>query len=902
MQNQDRVWELIAKKLAGEASEAELKELDEFLQQNPGTTYPVEQLTHLWNQPAQKDDDSAEQAFTKHLDRWAKEKADRVYEKQKTEAATWKDRTKKPWLFYTFINRNGLVNNYFKTTWRNLMRNRSFSFINISGLAIGMAGAVLILLWIINELTTDQFHQKKDRIYKVLNRTEIDGQLHVWGSTPQPLAPALKTEFPIEVEDAVRISWVASFVLRANEKTIQTQGYLTDPGFLTMFDFPLLEGNPKTALTQPYSIVITEQLAKNMFRYGDAMGKQVKIDSIATFTVTGVAKDLPANTTLGFDYLVPYSYMEEVKWNSPRWDHSNTMTTVLMKPGITEDATNKLIVNVKKNHLRGSSDELFAHPLGKWYLNARFENGVAVGGRIKIVRLFCFIAGFILLIACINYMNLSTARSEKRAREVGIRKVVGAGKGSLIGRFLGESIFISFIAGVFALLIVQLCLPWFNQIVDFPGFNVYTGKRLSVPYDSPGFWLAAIGFILITGILAGCYPAFYLARYKPISVLQKHYKRVSALITPRKVLVVVQFGFAIVLIISTIIIYRQILLGESRDPGYKQDNLAFVYVKGNMLKKYDTIRNELLGKELVTDITRTSSPVTDVWTSNDDYSWRGEDTSMRIGFDLFEAEDNFVGFHGLRLIAGRDFNAAMHPSDTDAVILTESAARRMGFKKPVGETITNEKGNWNVVGVIKDFIPEDPYQPPWPTIVHYTRAGFGVINFQLNPEFSRKEAKEKISEVFTSHNPEYVVEYRVIEEEYAVKFEYEKRRVRLAALFAGLTIFISCLGLFALAAYMAENRIKEIGVRKVLGASVSNITTLLSKDFLKLVIVSFLVASPVAWWLMNKWLQDYAYRVSISWWVFVFTGLVSVLIAGATVSYQAIKAARANPVESLRSE
>jgi putative ABC transport system permease protein len=902
MQNQDRVWELIAKKLAGEASEDELKELDALLQQNPGTTYPVEQLTHLWNQPAKEDDGSAEEAFTKHLDRWSQMKADRAYEKQKTEAATWKDRTRKPWLLYTFVNSNGLVNNYFKSTWRNLMRSKSFSFINISGLAIGMAGAVLIMLWIVNELTTDQFHKNKDRLYRVFNRTEIDGKIHVWGSTPQPLAPALKTEFPGKVEDAVRISWVASFVLRVHDKTIQTQGFLTDPGFLTMFNFPLLEGDPKTALTQPHSIVITESLAGRMFRHGDALGKQIKIDSTAIFTVTGILKDIPSNSSFSFDYLVPFSYMKEVNWNSPRWDHSNTLTVVLVKPGVTQDATNKLIENFKKDHLKGSTDELFGVPYSDWWLYGKFENGQAVAGRIKIVRLFCFIAGFILLIACINYMNLSTARSEKRAKEVGIRKVVGAGKRSLIARFIGESIFISSIAGVLALIIVQLCLPWFNTIVDFPGFNIYTGGKLSVPYTKPVFWLLAVGFVLLTGILAGCYPAFYLSHYKPISVLQKHYKRVNALITPRKVLVIVQFGFAIVLIISTIIIYRQILFGESRDPGYKQDNLAFVYVKGNMLKKYDTIRSELLSKRLITDITRTSSPVTDVWVSNDDYRWRDRDTTLRMSFDMFEAEDNFVAFHGLQLVAGRDFNTTIHPSDTDAVILTQSAARQMGFTEPVGETITNEYGKWNVIGVMKDFIPEDPFDPPWPTIVHYGQKGFGVINFKLNPALSRKKLKEKISETFAKHNPEYVVEYRVIEEEYAAKFSEEKRRVRLAALFAGLTIFISCLGLFALAAYMAENRIKEIGVRKVLGASVSNITALLSKDFLKLVVISFIVASPVAWWLMSSWLKNYTYHISISWWIFGLTGLVSILIAGATVSYQAIKAARANPVESLRSE
>jgi putative ABC transport system permease protein len=530
MQNQDLIWELIAKKLAGEASPEELKQLDELLQQHPNASYPLELLSQMWKQEAPDTTAEAEQAFSNHLDRWAQLKADRQYEQQKNEQATAPDR-RKPGLLYTFFNNNGVVNHYFKLIWRGLMRAKSFSFINVTGLAVGMAAAVLILLWIHNQLTMERFHSKGDRIYMLLNRAKFADGVDVWDATPSPLAPELKKRFPNEVEEAVRFSWVAAFVFKRGEEVVQTEGLMVDPGFLRTYDFPLVSGDAATAMNDPYSIVISQRVARELFPNPDAaLGQTILIDSTDVFTIKGILKPLPNNTEFTFEYLVPYSYKDKVGWNKNDWRDNNTTTTVLLKPGVTEEKANQLFANVLKGYINDRNTDLFVHPISKWRLWSRFEDGVAVGGGIESVRMFSVIAAFILLIACINYMNLSTARSDKRSREVGISKVVGAGKFSLIGRFIGESLLLSFFAGIIALGLVQCSLGWFNDLV----MRSDIGRELYIPFGNPLFWIWALGFIILTGIIAGSYPAFYLSGFKPIRVLQRSYKKAHTLIAPRK--------------------------------------------------------------------------------------------------------------------------------------------------------------------------------------------------------------------------------------------------------------------------------------------------------------------------------------------------------------------------------
>src|SRR5579871_860798 len=552
MSNSERIWRLISRKIAGEATADELKELQDLLQKNPDAQYFMEMLSDEDSQPTQTNNAEAEQAFQQHIRRMERKQA----EAQRIENARKLKQAQKPSPFFSFLNRGGVLINYFKIIWRNLFRYKSFSFINISGLAIGMASAILILLWVQNELSFDQFHEKKDRIYVMMNRAMFQGKLECWPGVPSPMATALKNDYP-QVEEVARINGIGPFVLNVGDRHLEGEGMMTDSGFLKIFSFPLLRGNIQTALNTPRSMVVTEKFAKKLFGNDDAMGKVVRIDSNANFVISGVLKNLPNNTTFDFEYLIPWSYMKEVGWEYPQWDHNNFRTFVMLKPGVTEKTANDRFRDIIKSHLTGAKNEIFVHPISKWRLYSRFENGKIAGGGIENVRLFSIIAGFILLIACINYMNLSTARSIKRAKEVGIRKVVGAGKYSIVIRFLGESIIISLIAGLIGLVIVQLGIG---------GFNWLTWRKLYVPYDNPIFWLGIVAFILITGIIAGSYPAFYLSAYRPIAVLKGTFKTAYNLVNIRKVLVIVQFSFAISFIICSIIIYRQINYGRERDP------------------------------------------------------------------------------------------------------------------------------------------------------------------------------------------------------------------------------------------------------------------------------------------------------------------------------------------------
>ena len=789
-----------------------------------------------------------------------------------------------------------MFRNYLKTALRNLLRQKAFSIINISGLAVGMASAILILLWIQNEVSHDRFHEKGDRIYTLNNRDRFNGELWAWNSTPKMLGPTVKADYP-DVEEVVRTSG-ASFLFTHNETRLNASGTFTDPGFFNMFSFPFIKGSAATALDGTYNIVLTEKLAKKLFGSDDAMGKVVRIDSTDQFTVTGVMKDLPDNTIFKFEYLLPWRYMDKIGWSDSSWGNNSVQTYVLMKPNVSQAAFDEKIKNITIDHTSGegkSTTQVFTYPFRDAWLYGKSENGKYVGGRIEMVRLFGIIAAFILLIACINFMNLSTARSEKRAKEVGIRKVVGAPKALLVGQFLGESILLSLLAGIIAVLIVQVSLS---------GFNLLVGKELSIPYGSPEFWLYGILFVLLTGLIAGSYPAFFLAAYKPVKVLKGTFKAAHALVTPRKILVVLQFTFAIVLIICTIIITRQINHAQQRDAGYDRDKLVYMFIQGDMDKHYDAIKNDLLSSGAAVAVTKSMSPITQRWSDSWGFSWEGStEEDKKADFIRMASDADFEKTMGVKIIEGRDINIKEYPGDSTAVLLNETAVKAMRLKNPVGQVIREEGGrNWQVVGVLKDFIFESPFQKIEKLMVNGPAAWFNVIHFKLNPTRTVAENLKLAEDVFKKHNPQYPFDYKFADESYALKFQSQKRTGKLAALFAGLTIFISCLGLFGLAAYMAQNRIKEIGVRRVLGASVNNITTLLSKDFLKLVVIALLIASPLAWWAMTAWLKDFEYRVSIEWWVFAAAGFASVLIALLTVGYQAIRAALSNPVKNLRTE
>lgn len=792
-----------------------------------------------------------------------------------------------------------MIRNFFKVVCRNLWRNKGFSAINITGLAVGMAAAILILLWIQDERSYDGFHANKDRIYEVWNRVPIDGELSYWNTVSALTARVVEKDLP-EVERAVRVGSNNAFLLSVGDKKLIKSGILVDTGFLQMFSFPMLKGDPATALNDVHSVVLTERTAKSLFGNEDAMGKIIKIENKDNFTVTGILKDLPGNTRFDFEYLLPWSYLKYRDGEDYGWNDNSTPTYVMLKPNVSYASAAAKIKELKQHYSDEAKTmkwEMFIYPLDRWRLYSSFSNGGEDnGGRSTFVKIFGIIAGLILLIACINFMNLSTARSEKRAKEVGIRKVVGAQKSSLISQFIGESVFIAFLAGMVAILIVQLSLPAYNQLTD---------KKLFLDFSNVYTWMAFIGFILFTGLLAGSYPAFFLSSFQPVKVLKGTFKKANALVTPRKVLVVLQFTFATVLIICTIIVKQQIDYARERETGYNKDNLVYHFMTGDISKNYALIKNELLESGVAKSVTRTNSPLTERWSNGWGQKWEGKDPNDKTSFDRYLADEGLGATAGLQFIEGRDFDLKKYPTDSSALIVNESSLKVMKFKDPIGKVVSDLGVDWHIVGVIKDFILTSPYEPTRPILICGAKSSFmtfKVVQIKLNGDYATAKNLEKMESIFKKYNPDYPFEYKFIDEAYARKFDNEQRQGTLAALFAGLTIFISCLGLFGLAAYMAESRIKEVGVRKVLGASVAGITALLAKDFVKLVIISFVIAAPLSYWTMYKWLQYYEYRVVIHWWVFAVACILSVVIAVATVSYQAIKAALINPVISLRKE
>jgi ABC-type antimicrobial peptide transport system permease subunit len=760
-----------------------------------------------------------------------------------------------------------------------------------------MASAILILLWIQNEMSHDRFYERTNRIYLANNRDKVNGKIFAWNNTPKPLGLALKKDYP-EVEDVVRLNeYAANFLVSTGDKHFSLHGEFADPGFLSMFSLPLLEGNQNTSLSKSNSIVLTKQLAIKLFGKEEAIGKTVRIDSTDYFTVTAVLKDLPSNSRFNFEYILPWAYSTAKHIDDSNWTNNNVLTYILLKPGTSQAAFDNKIKNITIDHTKGSAEpsttRVFTQALKDTWLYDKEENGYYVGGRIERVKLFAIIAALILIIACINFMNLSTARSEKRAKEVGIRKVVGAQKQSLIVQFISESMTLAFIAGVLSIIIVQLVLPAYNQLL---------GLKLFIRFNNPYNWLFAVAFVLFTGLLAGIYPAFYLSSFRPVKVLKGTFTSADKVVTPRKILVVLQFTFAITLIICTMIVEEQINYAQKRDAGYSRDNLACIIEFGDAHKNYELIKHDLLLSGAATAVAQTSNPITESWGDSWGFTWNGStEDDKKTDFIMYSADENFTKTMGTKIIQGRGIDIN-YKTDSTACLLNEAAVKVMRLKNPVGQVIRVGSDSVHVVGVVKDFILTTPYEPVQQMIICGPIYGYDVINFKLNPSPSIAASLKKAETVFKQYNPQYPFNVRFYDQEYDKKFQDEKQTGTLAGLFAGLTILISCLGLLGLATYVAQSRIKEIGVRKVLGASVHGIVALLSKDFLKLVLISFLIASPVAWLTMDHWLASYSYRINISWWVFATAGCMSVAIAFITVSFHAIKAAIANPVKSLRTE
>ena len=789
-----------------------------------------------------------------------------------------------------------MIRNYFKIAFRILWKNKGYGFLNFFGLAIGIACTGLIFLWVEDEFTFNHYFSNRDNLYKVKDRQTYDGTTYTFDATPGPFAPSIKSEIP-GIQNSARSTWGNSVLFSLNDKPIYEQGFYVDPSFLTMFELQFVQGNAQNAFNQIHTLVITESMAGRFFGVANIrenlVGRTLKVDNKEDYTISGVIKDLPKNVSFRFNWLSPFKiYEDHNKWLQS-WGNNGVVTYVEKNPGTNAESINKTLYNYVEGKQKGATAKMSIYPMNRWRMYDSFDNGKEIPGRIRFVNLFSLIAWIILIIACINFMNLSTARSEQRAKEVGIRKVLGAGKQKLIRQFIGESIITSLVAAFFAVIIIYISLPAFNILVE---------KQLAVNISQPVHLFVLLVLTLVCGIIAGSYPAFYLSSFKPVSVLKgiKLVNSGNAGII-RKGLVVLQFSVSIILIIATLIIYKQIAYVKERDLGYNKNNLVFMYLQGNLKEHYRVIKNDLQSTGFVQNATLSNDQVLQLGRNTGDFVWEGKDPSKQVLITVEGVSPEYTSTMGMHLNYGRDF----YPdgkSDSTNVIINESLSRIINKKNVLGSTISQGDTRYTIVGVINDFVYNNMYGPAAPLILFSNQSNCNVLSIRLKPGVQIPTALSNIETMIKKDNPGYPFDYNFVDQQFDQLFKTETLIGELAGIFSVLAIFISCLGLFGLAAYTAERRTKEIGIRKVLGAGLGKLTTLLSIDFLKLVFLSCIIAFPVAWWIMHNWLHDFEYRIQISWWIFVAAGLLAIGIALITVSFQAIKAAIANPVKSLRSE
>ena len=804
-----------------------------------------------------------------------------------------------------------MIRNYFKIAFRNLVRNKVYSFINIGGLAVGMSVAILIGLWVWDELSYDRSFSNYDKIAMVRNRfTEpLLQETKSGNSLPQPISKVLKTKYAHLFKHVSLLPWANSYAIKVGDKTLTKTGQFLENGAIDLFSLQMLKGSQES-LSEVQSIIVSESTAKAIFGNQDPINQIIKLNNKIDGKITGVYADLPKNSTLGdVNFIGNFENFrnnnEGYKANIDNWDSSSLRLLVQLADNVSMDQANTALKNLYLNDTPADLKELakkykgeiWLYPMEKWYLYSEFKNGYPVDGRIQFVWLFGLVGIFVLLLACINFMNLSTARSEKRAREVGIRKAIGSQKRQLVTQFLSESFLVVFLAFILAMLLVVISLNAFNQLA---------GKNIELPLFNIYFWLANISFLLITALLSGTYPAFYLSSFQPIKVLKGTIRLGKYASLPRKFLVVVQFTVSVVLIVGTIIIFQQIKHAQNRPIGYDRQNLLRISMDDpNFANKSEVLRNELLASEAVISVAFSSMPITAIWDNWGGFKWKGKNPEAESSFSVSWINEDFGKTIGWKVKQGRDFSKD-YSTDSAAVIINESAAKYMGLKNPVGEYITQEESGKRrqIIGVVDDVVADSPYEPVkigfyW---LEKNLNNLGQLQLKINPNLSTTEALTKIEAIQKKIVPSALFQYNFVDEEYGRKFNSEQLIGKLAMVFAILAIFISCLGLFGMASFVAEQRTKEIGIRKVLGATVANLWQLLSKDFVVLVIISCLIAGPIAYYFMNNWLQKYNYHTEISWWIFAASGFGALTITLLTVSYQAIKAALMNPVKSLKTE
>jgi putative ABC transport system permease protein len=803
---------------------------------------------------------------------------------------------------FAFKNKknNVMIKNYFKIAWRNLIKNKVYSSLNIVGLATGMAVALLIGLWVFDEINFNKSFDNYDRLGQLFQNRTFDGKTGTYADMANPMGNELRTNYP-DFKAVALTSDNYEHVLKHKDTKISREGMFVEPAFTKMFSLKILRG-VQNGVEDAHSVMLSETLAKTFFGSDDPIGKTLTIDNKADFAVSGVFQDFPKNSDfVEVTYLMPWAYYAQedgVKENAESWGSNNYPCYVELNDKASwaqVQAKVKFIIHDKVTEgERVSKPELLIQPMSKWHLYSEFKEGVNIGGLIQMVWLFGCVGVFVLLLACINFMNLSTARSEKRAKEVGIRKAIGSLRGQLIGQFLSESFLMVVLAFILSLFLVGLSLPAFNQVAD---------KALVVPISNPLFWLLGLGFCVFTGLLAGAYPAFYLSDFQPIKVLKGTFKAGQWATIPRKALIVVQFTVSVTLIIGTLIVYRQVQYAKDRPLGYDKNGVIYLFRNTPDLQKLDNavLRSELLATNAVDNVSESSARITDGGSYWGGFNWAGLDPNANLIIKFIRCTHDFGKTMGFQFVEGRDFSRDF-ATDSTAVLVNQKTAALISDKNVVGKIITRYEKTFHIIGVVKDMVSESPYQDIRPAIFSLNYTNRDVINIKIKSDIGISTALGKIETVFKKLNPSSPFDYTFIDEDVNKKFAIEERIGKLASFFAFLAIFISCLGIFGLASFTAEQRKKEIGVRKVLGASVFNVWQLLSKEFIFLVALAFFIASPIAYYFLNNWLKDYEYRTTIPWWSFAISGIGALMITILTVSFQAIKAAVANPVKSLRTE
>jgi len=795
-----------------------------------------------------------------------------------------------------------MFKNYLKVALRNIKRHKGYSFINISGLAVGLACCMLIFLWVQNEFSYDKFHEHADNLYIVGTHQRLGNRTTTSSGTPSALGPALKEEYP-EIVNSVRFSnGPHQLIFAYGEKRFREAAEAVDPSLLEMFSFPLIQGDTATALVNPYSVVMTERMAKKYFGPENPIGKVILVENKYDFRVTGVLENLPHNSILQFDFLVPIHFLKE-HWKSPRmldrWSNLSFTTLVQLHEDTSLEEVNKKIAGRIKQGFEKDDVEPFLWPYTKLHLHGLGTGG----GRIIQVRMLSLIAVFVLVIACINFMNLTTARSGTRAIEIGMRKVTGAFRMDIIKQFYGESVLLSFISLFFAIILVFLLLPPFNGL---------TGKELTLDFSSNlALTLGLIGVTLLTGLIAGSYPALFMSSFQPVKIMKGTSGIGSKSSLFRKILVVLQFAISIALIIRTLVVYKQIEYMQHKDLGFNREHLVYIPVNGALREHYEVAKQELLQVPGISHVSLTSRTPIGFYSSGSGWEWEGKSQDIDPMVRYFCCDYDFLKTFEMEMDQGRFFSGELTPTaspQSGHVIINEEFAKIIGKENPVGMRLSNGPKHATVIGVIQDFNYWPLYYRSGPLIIFYKTYSpvpnhhfYRYMFARIQPD-NIPQTIAGIEKIYKKFNPEFPFFYRFLDEDYDRLYRSEEQAGAILRYFAGLAILISCLGLFGLASFLAEQRTKEIGIRKILGSSVQGIVLLLSKEFLKWVAIANIIAWPTAWFISHQWLQNFAYRTGIGIWIFILSAALALIIALITVSFQSIKAATSNPVDSLRYE